>query len=108
VDIAEAAELKTTLQGIALPAEKAALLEYAVRQRAEPQLLDALQSLPEREYESLDDVAEQLVHVQPPRDLSEPTQPKEESGQPPGGNADYVTPSPSDTGQVPDLDQAEE
>ena len=34
-----------------------ALLEYAVRQRAEPQLIDALQSLP-REYASVDEVVE--------------------------------------------------
>jgi Protein of unknown function (DUF2795) len=66
VDTAAVAELKTLLVGVALPAEKARLLEYAVQQRAEPSLLDALRSLPDREYESLDDVAEALLHVQPP------------------------------------------
>jgi hypothetical protein len=66
VDTAAVAELKTLLVGVALPAEKARLLEYAVQQRAEPPLLDALRSLPDREYESLDDVAEALLHVQPP------------------------------------------
>jgi hypothetical protein len=66
VDTATVAELKSLLVGVDLPAEKARLLEYAVQQRAEPPLLDALRSLPDREYESLDDVAEALLHVQPP------------------------------------------
>jgi Protein of unknown function (DUF2795) len=48
------------LVGIELPAEKPALLEYAVRQRAEPHLIDALQSLPPREYASVDEVVEEL------------------------------------------------
>jgi hypothetical protein len=60
VDATAAAELKTLLVGIALPAEKARLLEYAVQQRAEPPLLAALRSLPDRDFESLDDVADEL------------------------------------------------
>jgi hypothetical protein len=56
-----AAELKTLLVGVPLPAEKPGLLEYAVKQRAEPTFLDALQSLPDRRYESLDEVLEGLV-----------------------------------------------
>jgi hypothetical protein len=104
MDARGAAELKTTLQGVTLPAEKPALLEYAVRQHAEPVFLGALRSLPDREYESLDDVVEDLLHMQPRATLSEPEEPHEESGQPPGGD-DYVTPHPSDTGQVRDLDQ---
>jgi hypothetical protein len=66
VDTATVVELKTLLVGVALPAEKARLLEYAVQQRAEPPLLDALRSLPDREYESLADVSETLLHGQPP------------------------------------------
>ena len=96
---AAAAGLKTTLQGVPLPAGKADLLEYAVRQRAEPVLLDALQSLPERQFESLDEVAEELLRVQPPRDESVPHEPREESGLPPGGD-DYTDAHPSDTGRV--------
>jgi Protein of unknown function (DUF2795) len=84
---ASSAQLKVLLVGIELPAEKPALLEYAVRQRAEPQLIDALQSLPEREYESLDEVAEEFVRVQPPRIPATPRAPHEESGEPPGGDA---------------------
>ena len=57
---ASSAQVKTLLVGVELPAEKPALLEYAVRQRAEPQFLDALKSLPEREYASVDEVVEAL------------------------------------------------
>jgi hypothetical protein len=58
---ASSAQLKVLLVGVELPAEKPALLEYAVRQRAEPQLIDALQSLPQREYASVDEVVEELL-----------------------------------------------
>ena len=58
---ASSAQLKVLLVGVELPAEKPALLEYAVRQRAEPQLIDALQSLPSREYASVDEVVEELL-----------------------------------------------
>jgi hypothetical protein len=58
-----ASELRAVLVGVALPAEKARLLEYAVQQRAEPLFLNALRSLPDREYESLDDVADELVRT---------------------------------------------
>ncbi|HZR95494.1 MAG TPA: DUF2795 domain-containing protein [Gaiellaceae bacterium] len=107
MDNAAVAELKTTLQGVALPAQKPTLLEYAVQQRAEPLLLGALRSLPDREFESLDEVVEELRHVQP-RSVDEPPQPHEGSGQPPGSSDDYVTPHPADTGRVRDLDRAEE
>jgi len=86
VDTSEAAQLKTLLTGVDLPAERPALLEYAVQQHAEPAVLDALKSLPEREYASLDEVAEELLHVQPVRAGSVP-EPREESGDPPGGEA---------------------
>jgi hypothetical protein len=57
---ASSAQLKVLLVGVELPAEKTALLEYAVRRRAEPQLIDVLQSLPAREYASVDEVVEEL------------------------------------------------
>lgn len=60
---ASSAQLKVLLVGIELPAEKPALLEYAVRKRAEPQFIDALQSLPERTYASVDEVVEELLRV---------------------------------------------
>jgi Protein of unknown function (DUF2795) len=65
---AAAAELKTVLVGVPLPAHKPELLEYAVQQRAEPPLLDALSALSdEKEFRSLDEVVEDLLQVQPPR-----------------------------------------
>ena len=84
----QAAELKTTLVGVALPARKPELLEYAVQQRAEPALLDGLRSLSdEKDYASLDEVVEELLQVQPTWQSSVPHEPKEESGAPPGGDA---------------------
>ena len=106
MDYADVAELKTILIGVVLPADKTRLLEYAVRQRVEPQHLDALRSLPDREFESLDEVAEELLQIQPQR-LATDGKPHEESGRPPGGG-DYTQAHPADTGQVRDLDQVEE
>jgi hypothetical protein len=101
VDPGDAAELKATLTGVTLPAEKPQLLEYAVQQRAEPRLLDGLRTLPEeKKYESLDDVVEELLHVQPSRVEGDPHQPKEEAGAPPGGDA-YTDKDP-ETGTIRD------
>ena len=61
------------------------LLDYAVQQRAEPSLLDALRGVPDRTYESLDEVTEVLLHVQPVY-FEELPAPREESGSPPGGD----------------------
>jgi hypothetical protein len=98
MDSSSAAQLKSLLVGVDLPADKAQLLAYAVQQHADPQNVAALRSLPEREYESLDEMVEELLHVQPVRLEDEP-QPHEESGAPPGGD-DYTTADPSDTGRV--------
>jgi hypothetical protein len=99
---ASSAQLKALLVGVDLPAEKPALLAYAVRQRAEPPLIDALQSLPERNYASLDEVVEELLRVQPRHPNDGRPGPHEESGEPPGRAA--YTDSHPDTGKVPDLD----
>jgi hypothetical protein len=94
----QAAELKTALTGIALPAQKPDLLEYAVKQHVEPPLLDGLRSLPaDKKFESLDAVIEELLQVQPNR-ASKPPEPHEESGAPPGGDA-YTEKDP-ETGKV--------
>lgn len=100
-----AAELKTMLVGVSLPADKATLLEYAVQQHAEPQSLAALRSLPDRQFESLDEVVQELLHVQPVRPGDERAL-REESGAPPGGD-DYTEAHPSDTGRVRDVDRAD-
>lgn len=99
MDSAAAAQLKTVLIGVALPAEKQDLLAYAVQQHAEPQLLDALRTLPEgKKFESLDALVEELLHVQPDREDPVPHEPNEEGGRPPGGDA-YTDKDP-DTGKV--------
>lgn len=86
---AHAAELKTALVDVPLPAQRDELLEYAVQQRAEPSLLDGLRSLdPEKKYDSLDAVVEDLLQVQPVR-LDDRRFPREEAGAPPGGD-DYT------------------
>ena len=61
MDTAVVAELRAALVGVELPADKARLLEYAVQQHVEPQQLDALQSLPDREFVSLDEVVDELL-----------------------------------------------
>ena len=106
MDHAAVAQLKSALVGVDLPAEKAMVLEYAVRQKTAPTHLNALRSLPDREYESLDEIAEALLHVQPGTFDDEPPAPHEESGLPPGGD-DYTTTHPGDTGRVRDLDKIE-
>jgi hypothetical protein len=65
VDTAAVAELRAALVGIELPTDKARLLEYAVQQHVEPHHLHALRSLSDREFESLDDVVDELLRVQP-------------------------------------------
>ena len=65
MDSAAVAELKTALVGIELPADKTRLLEYAVQQHVEPQQLDALRSLSDREFDSLDEVVDELLGIQP-------------------------------------------
>jgi hypothetical protein len=99
MDTARAAELKTLLAGVPLPAERTELLAYATSQRAEPQQLSALRGLPDKEYESLDEVVDELVHVQPQRDRADAEEPRERSDAPPGRD-DYTDSSPGDTGEV--------
>jgi hypothetical protein len=54
------AHVREVLAGVALPAEKAGLLEHAVRMHAEPSLLSALRSLPDLEFDSIEKVVERL------------------------------------------------
>lgn len=84
-----AAELQVVLEGVPLPAKKQQLLDYA-RQQDESVLGD-LQRLPDREYSSLDEVGEALAPVQPERRPPHTQKPREESGEPPGGDS-YIDP----------------
>jgi hypothetical protein len=76
---------------VPLPASKAELVEYALRE--DPDAASLLQALPDREYRSLDEVGEALAPVQPPRSQPDPAVPREESDKPPGGDA-YIEPHP--------------
>jgi uncharacterized protein DUF2795 len=102
VDFAAVAELQTLLEGVALPTERSTLLEYALREGASGEQLALLRRLPERRFDNLDEVAEQLLSVQPSYEDEVPHSPREESGDPPGGEA-YTQPHP-ESGQVRDLD----
>lgn len=96
------AELQVLLEGVPLPNERSSLLRYALREGASGEQIALLQRLPERRYDNIDEVGEELVRVQPASEHEEPRSPHEESGAPPGGDA-YTQPHPQ-SGQVRDLD----
>lgn len=87
MEAGRAAELQVLLEGVQLPAEKQELLAYAEHEGADGWAISALRSLPDREFESLDEVGEELAPVAPRSHREVPHQPKEESGAPPGGDA---------------------
>lgn len=86
MDTQHAAELKAALVGVELPARKRELLAYAASQGADA---GALRRVPDKEYESLDEVVDELIHVQPPDVESDAQEPHVEAGRPPGGD-DYT------------------
>ena len=96
MDTQRAAEIQAVLEGIALPAQKSQLIDYARAQDAS--VARDLQGLPEQEYGRLDEVG-QLLTLAPTARTPEPRPPLPESGKPPGG-PDYLTPFPDDTGRV--------
>jgi Protein of unknown function (DUF2795) len=102
MDFAAVAELQVLLEGVPLPNERSSLIEYAVHEGASWQQLTLLRQLPERKFDNLDEVAEELVCVQPLREDEVPHRPREESGDPPGGDS-YTQAHPV-SGQVRDLD----
>ena len=91
-----AAEIQVVLEGIALPASRDELVRYAAQY--DTAAAAELERLPEREYERLDEVGEELAPTKPVR-ASPVLLPREESGEPPGGE-DYVKARPEDTGRV--------
>lgn len=90
---ASIAELQVLLEGVPLPNERSSLLSYALSEGASREQIAALRRLPERRYDNVDEVAEELASVQPPNEPEDPPSPKEESGAPPGGDA-YTEPHP--------------
>jgi Protein of unknown function (DUF2795) len=99
VSFQQAAELQVVLECFALPAQKRELVEYA-RQEDES-AARRLESLPERDYRSLDEVGEALAPVQPGRPQPDEQVPHEESDAPPGGDA-YLDPNPQPGAVRPD------
>jgi hypothetical protein len=89
VSAREAAEIQVVLEGVDLPAGKKELVAYARSQ--DERAAGVLQALPEREYRSLDEVGEALSPVQPSPRQPAAQLPREESDQPPGGDA-YLDP----------------
>lgn len=83
----DVAVLQVLLEGVPLPAEKDDLIRYAAREGATPGQLGMLARLPDRQFETIDEAAEELVPVQPEREDEVPHTPREESGDPPGGDA---------------------
>jgi hypothetical protein len=80
------AELQVLLEGVPLPNERSSLLRYARSEGATLEQIAMLRQLPERRFDNIDEVAEELVSVQPPFEREEPGPPREESGAPPGGD----------------------
>jgi hypothetical protein len=100
---ASVAELQVLLEGVPLPNERSSLLRYALHEGATDEQVAMLRRLPERRYDNIDELAEELASVQPPSDRDEPPPPREESGAPPGG--DTYTQLYPESGRVRDLDR---
>ena len=81
------AELQVLLEGVPLPNERSSLLNYALHEGASGEQVALLRRLPDRRYDNIDEVAEELVSVQPPSEREEAESAHEESGAPPGGDA---------------------
>jgi hypothetical protein len=90
---ARIAELQVVLEGVSLPAGKRELVEHARHHEARPGIVALLEALPEREYTSIDEVAETIQPVQPTSPRPQPHEPKAESGAPPGGDAYTASPA---------------
>jgi len=81
------ARLESLLEGVPLPTGRRELIEYARRQDHAVAL--QLETLPDREYRSLDEVGEALEPAQPTPVPEHAPLPHSESGLPPGGD-DYL------------------
>ena len=91
MDTQRSAELQVLLEGVDLPAKRQELVDYASRQDEADGFLGDLRSLPDREFRTLDEVGEELIQVQPSPAPQHLQLPRDESGEPPGGEA-YTDP----------------
>jgi len=90
MDFQQVAEIQVVLEGVPLPASRRELIEYARREDA--RVAEALERIPDGDYDRLDAVGEALMRAAPRR-RDEPKLPRPESGKPPGGS-DYLNPRP--------------
>jgi hypothetical protein len=88
-----AAVAQVALEGVPLPAPKRELVEYALRQRASYEVVEALDGLPDGTYARLDAVGEALAPTQP-APVRPVRVPEPESGAVPGGDS-YLDPRPT-------------
>jgi len=86
VSFREVAELQVLLEGVPLPAQKQELIDYA-REQDDHRVAGLLERLPDREYGTIDEVGEELVHVQPDRPSPDAHRPQGDTDLPPGGAA---------------------
>jgi hypothetical protein len=86
VEVSSVAELQVLLEGVPLPNERSSLLRYALHEGASGEQVALLRRLPDRRYDNIDEVAEELASVQPSFEHEAPS-PREETGAPPGGDA---------------------
>jgi hypothetical protein len=84
------AEIQVVLEGVPLPATRKELIEYA--RREDRAAAEALERVPEGEYDRIDAVGEALAQTAP-RQRAKSRLPRPESGKPAGGS-DYLTPHP--------------
>src|SRR3954470_949517 len=98
VDHQRAAELQAMLEGGELPARKRDLVAYA--RREDEGAVHELRRLRDREYQTLDEVGEELIAVQPQSPRMDAV-PHEESDLPPGG-IEYLNPHPQSGAVRPD------
>jgi Protein of unknown function (DUF2795) len=87
------AVIESLLVGVALPAERRELLEYARAQPRGEQAAARLAQIPDRRYRSLNEVGEELEPVEPVREERR-VPPRPESGDPPGGPGYVGEPAP--------------
>jgi hypothetical protein len=98
MNLQRAAEIQVLLEGITLPATREQLVHYAAPQDAEAAV--ELRRIPDRTYQSIDEVGEELAHTEPHLRAAEHL-PHPESGGPPGGE-DYVNRLPTPGAIRPD------
>jgi hypothetical protein len=91
MNLQRAAEIQVLLEGVKLPATRVELVRYAAREN--PGAANELAQLPDRRYDHLDEVGEELAPTQPVH-VAKERLPRPESGRPPGGD-DYLRPFPT-------------